>query len=312
MHAQSSPSSPVLAIRFPASFPDSELPDRLAALLDDHDPVAIDEGAVEPDGVAGPPVCWHVYFAAGPTRDRAAAAVAEAFGGAGLTVSAVEIPSEDWAVRSQAAVRAIWVGSLVVAPPWDLPDVPAASRIVIKPSTGFGTGHHATTRLCLRALQALDLAGRVVLDLGAGSGILAIAAVKRGAAGALAVDCDPDALASAAENVDLNDVGDQVTLRLADLATLSAAGLPPADVVLANLTAGVLARHADAIRGTAVPGGTIVVSGVLRDQADGVTAAFEADGVRRLVGRDAEDEWVSLTLRNEGVTDSRGPTGCRP
>ena len=115
----------------------------------------------------------------------------------------------------------------------------------------------------------------------------------------MAQKVDPDALASAAENVDLNQVGSQVTLRHADLAALPEAGPPPADVVAANLTAGVLVRHADIIRGAAVPGGTIVVSGVLRDQADAVVAAFEADGVRRLVCRDVEDEWVALTLRND-------------
>jgi ribosomal protein L11 methyltransferase len=180
-----------------------------------------------------------------------------------------------------------------------VPDVPVTSLVVITPSMGFGTGHHATTRLCLRALQALDVTGRVVLDLGTGSGVLAIAAVRRGAERVAGVDCDADALASARDNVDRNGVGDRVTLHHTDLAGLAGLDLAPAAVVLANLTAGVLVRYADAVRALAAPGGTLVLSGVTTDQAAAVLAAFEADGVRRLVSREREDGWVALVLRND-------------
>ncbi len=278
---------------------DPGLADRLSAVLDDHDPVAIDEGAYAPGAGDVPPVRWVVHFADTAARDRAAASVGRALSTEGLRLASIDVPDEAWAERSQAALPAVRVGDLVIAPPWDVPDAPAASLVVITPSTGFGTGHHATTRLCLRMLQALDVAGRSVLDLGTGSGVLAIAALRRGAARAAGVDCDPDALASARDNIARNGVSDHVTLHRADLADLTDTGLAPADIVLANLTAGVLVRHADAIRALAVPGGTLVLSGVMTDQADAVVAVFEADGVRRLVSRESEDEWVALVLKNE-------------
>lgn len=292
------PASPALDIRFPAPPADPGLADRLAGVLDDHDPLAIDEGECDPDAADAPPVRWVVHFADAGARDRAAAALDRAFAADGLRLSPIDVPDEAWAERSQAALPAVRVGDLVIAPPWDVPDAPAASLVVITPSMGFGTGHHATTRLCLRAIQALDVTGRSVLDVGTGSGVLAIAAVRRGAARAAGIDCDPDALASARDNVARNGVGDRVTLHRADLAELAGTNLAPADLVLANLTAGVLTRHADAIRACAAPGGTIVLSGVMTDQADAVVAAFEADGVPRLVSREAEDEWVALVLRN--------------
>lgn len=292
------PASPALHIRFPAPPADSGLLDRLAAVLDDHDPIAIDEGAWAPDAGDSPPVRWVVHFADAGARDRAAAVVGRAFAADGLRVASIDVPDEAWAERSQAALRAVRIGDLVIAPPWDVPDAPAASVVVITPSMGFGTGHHATTRLCLASLQALDLRGRSVLDLGTGSGVLAIAAVKRGAARAVGLDCDPDALASARDNVAANGVGERVALCRADLAELAGADLAPADVVVANLTAGVLARYADAIRALAAPGGTLVLSGLTADQAGAIAAAFEADGVRRLVSRQTEDEWVALVLAN--------------
>jgi ribosomal protein L11 methyltransferase len=190
-----------------------------------------------------------------------------------------------------------------------VPDAGAARVVIVLPSTGFGTGHHATTRLCLRALQRLDVAGRAVFDLGTGSGVLAIAAVKLGATDVTGVDCDPDAIASARENLRLNGLEGRVALHEADLARLDALPLlHPADVVLANLTAGVLRRSADAIRRRSVPGGTIVVSGVLAGQARAVVAAFEADGVSRLVSREDEEEWTGLVFRNVHGTSTETAT----
>ncbi len=100
---------------------------------------------------------------------------------------------------------------------------------------GFGTGHHATTRLTLKALQDLPLDNHTVLDIGCGSGVLAIAAVKLGARSAVGIDIDPDALDNARENAGLNDMGDRVRFEEGDFREMAIG----ADVVMANLTGGI-------------------------------------------------------------------------
>src|SRR5262249_49339994 len=164
----------------PCPLDPSPLLDRLYALLDDFEPL----GVVELD--AG----IRVFFRNRQQRDAARHAIAEH---AGLDCVPVEVDDEDWARRSQQNLRAVEVGGLIVAPPWDA-STGSLPVITIEPSTGFGTGHHATTRLCLRLMQQLDLRGSRVLDIGTGSGVLALAAWKLGAADIVAIDNDRDAL----------------------------------------------------------------------------------------------------------------------
>jgi ribosomal protein L11 methyltransferase len=204
---------------------------------------------------------WRVFFRRPEERARALAVIGQSF-----EAAPVDVDDEDWARRSQESLRAIKVGELIVAPPWDVP--PSGPAIVIEPSMGFGTAHHATTRLCLRALQHIDLEGRRVLDIGTGSGVLAIAAAKLGAVEVTGVDNDTDALAAARDNIDRNSV--VVELRQADL---QRDRLPTADVVLANLTGALLQRRASDLAALA-RGGVLIVSGFLEEEVDGVRAAL--------------------------------------
>jgi ribosomal protein L11 methyltransferase len=159
---------------------------------------------------------------------------------------------------------------------------------------GFGTGHHATTRLCLRALQAVDLAGRFLLDIGTGSGILAIAAGKLGAARAEGIDYDADAIAAANENLQLNSGVESVEFRVADLAI---ADLPAADVVTANLTGAALIGSAARLLDLVRPGGTLIVSGLLDEERDDVARAFGAGLEPPLVWEQQEDGWAALAMK---------------
>ena len=231
------------------------------------------------------------FFHDDADRDRAATALRASF--PGIDAQPVDVPDEDWAARSQAALRAIRVGNLTVAPPWDAEGVGAGfSRpIVIQPSMGFGTGHHATTRLCLAALQTVDILGCSMLDVGTGSGVLAIAAAVLGAAGALGIDCDGDAIQSARENLLLNPGAGTVSFAVIDLA---AAPLPIADVVTANLTGALLVRSAGRLLDALRPGGTLIVSGILAHERDEVVSAFAPAAI---VWEQEEDGWVGLAVK---------------
>ena len=209
------------------------------------------------------------FFHNADDRDRAAAALGVSF--PALDTRPVDVADEDWAARSQANLRSVRVGALVVSPPWDT----ESGSIVIQPSMGFGTGHHATTRLCLAALQQIDLKGRTVIDVGTGSGVLAIAARRLGASGVLAIDDDADAVAAAEDNVALNHES-RIALEVADL---RASKIGRFDVVIANLTGGLLIASADRLMSFALPGGYLLLSGFTdREAADVTAAAGRADG----------------------------------
>lgn len=265
--------------------PRSPLSDLVSAALMDFDCAAIEECD---------DTYWRVSFRDAAERDRARQELHRIFEGAGLSLASTELPDEDWATRSQQALGPVRVGRIVVTPPWLAPNehLDDALVITILPSMGFGTGHHASTRLCLLALQGLPVADAVVLDVGTGSGILAIAAARLGAERVTALDDDPDALASARENVALNGVEGQVVLRGGDLRSEP---LEPADIVLANLTGALLARAADALLASVRPGGHLVVSGLMMSEEAAVVSALSRNAT--VVKRAAEDEWLALTLR---------------
>ena len=181
--------------------------------------------------------------------------------------------------------------------------LPTPYSLIILPSMGFGTGHHQTTRLCLAAMQRDDvkrgIAGGNVLDVGTGSGILALAGKLLGAARATGIDDDADAIRSAEENLDLNADLKPVAFEIADLRAWLASGLDgasgAADVVTANLTGALLVKSAGLLAGAVRSGGHLIVSGILKSEETLVTEAF----VQRtsLVSITSEDEWICLVLK---------------
>jgi ribosomal protein L11 methyltransferase len=255
--------------------------DLLLATLDDFAPTAVEERES----------VLRVFFAVRENRDAARARLDDQ----GRAAVAVDVDDEDWARRSQQSLRPVTVGRIrvVPAPEASSPhsgDALQPLTIVIEPSMGFGTGHHATTRLCLAALQRTPLAGAFVLDAGTGSGILAIAASRLGATGALGVDCDADAIHSANENLALNPDARGISFAVADLTAMA---LPRADVITANLTGVLLTRAAGVLLGAATPGGTLILCGILAAEEPAVRRAFApADAV----WREQDEEWVGLIL----------------
>ena len=205
------------------------------------------------------------------------------------------VHEEDWAEAWKAHFPVLRVGRrLVIRPTWRRHRrEPDDVILALDPGMAFGTGLHPTTRLCLAALEALADTGRLdgarVLDVGCGSGILAIAAVKLGAADALGVDTDPIAIELTLANARRNRLVRRVHARVGSLPT----GEPPFDAVLANLIAGVLVPLAGALCDELRPGGTLLASGIFIDRENEVRAAFEAAGLVN-EERTAEGEWVAL------------------
>ena len=274
--------------------------DLLLAIVDDFGPTAVEEYDTS----------VRIFFQTPTDRDAAHRALAEHF-----AVTAVEVSDEDWARRSQENLTPITVGRITIVPSPQVPP-PSLARdpssyggpvrraqgatagspqspftLVIVPSMGFGTGHHATTRLCLAALQTIDLGDQVVLDIGTGSGVLAMAAERLGAARATGIDHDADAIQSARENLELNREIRSVSFDLADLAM---ARLPAADVVTANLTGTLLVRSSSAVLAAVRPGGTLILSGLLSHERDEVCTAFLPAAV---VWEGEEDGWVGLAMK---------------
>jgi ribosomal protein L11 methyltransferase len=247
----------------------------LHACLDEFDPVAIQ------DTDSG----WRVFFRTASNRDCARTALAGSFADALLGVRSIEVPDEQWAERSQARLTPICVRNIVVTPPWTTPAADAHTHVVvIQPSMGFGTGHHATTRLCLQLLQEVAVAGSTVIDIGTGSGVLAIAAWKLGAAQVTAIDCDPDAVDSARENIERNHA-------VVDLLTSDLSGYagPPACVVLANLTSAALQRHAAELRRLVLEDGALILSGFAPAELEDIEHAFGVTCARTA----SEAEWCA-------------------
>jgi ribosomal protein L11 methyltransferase len=273
-------------------------PDLLLAIIDGLDVTAIEE---RPDRL-------RVFFPTHTARDAAV----DTLQSHDCIATPVEVDDEDWARRSQESLGPVTVGRITVTTPWtpatsheqpatsdELPATnlrpPASSlqppvTIVIPPSMGFGTGHHATTRLCLAALQALNLSNRSVLDVGTGSGVLAIAAARLGASSAIGIDIDADAIQAARESLELNQEARGVSFEIADVRS---AVISPADIVVANLTGALVVRAAPDLLRLVRPGGILIVSGLLSEER-GALGALEGLQVEH---ERQEDGWLGVVLK---------------
>jgi ribosomal protein L11 methyltransferase len=242
-----------------------------------------------------------------PARDRAAAeqSVAEvsealghlqAFGLRPIADLTTRIVHEaDWAEAWKAHFPVLRIGRRIVIKPTWRRHRAAADDVVLAldPGMAFGTGLHPTTRLCLAALETLadrrTLEGARVLDVGCGSGILAIAAAKLGASSVLGVDTDPIAVEATLANAGRNGLADRIAARQGSLPS----GDAGSDVVLANLIASLLVTLAPLLRDELRIGGTLLASGIFLDREADVRAALEVAGLR-VTARTAEGEWVAL------------------
>jgi ribosomal protein L11 methyltransferase len=249
------------------------------------------EGTPMP-GLAQPPpgrailVAW---FAERADADEAAGAL----GGA-----VAEVADEDWGETWKKGLGPLLVGRVFVRPSWvDAPAPEGAAEVVLDPGMAFGTGTHPTTSLCLAALSELLLArpGAAVLDVGTGSGLLAIAARKLGAGRVAGNDNDPVAVEVARENAVRNAA--EVHLTVEPLAAVRG----PFQIVVANILANTLVELAPEIVAQLAPGGVVLLSGILAPQEEEVRAAYLARGLRPLAGGDRRDgEWSLLALEKPG------------
>jgi len=241
------------------------------------------------------------YFEERTALERELSDALAAFDGA--SVEAAPIPEVDWVARFREGFRPLRAAGFRIVPPWLLPasrargrpSKPSRARIlIIEPGRAFGTGTHETTRLCLRALESLADRAPIdrVLDLGTGTGILAVAAARLGCRRITALDIDPEAIQSARHHARLNAA--EVTLVRGDGARPFVAAA--FDLVLANVTAGLLVANAPEIVRLLAPNGAAVLSGLLQTDLPSVLAAYR--GMGRIDVLD-DGEWAAVVAARQ-------------
>lgn len=201
-----------------------------------------------------------------------------------------------WAGAWQQSFPPMAVGRrLWVKPPWEAADARGRIPVVIEPGRAFGTGHHGSTEGCLSLLDEAiaDTRPERVLDIGTGTGILAVAAVKLGAGLVVALDVDPDAIAAARVNAARNGCAERIDLLMAGPESLR--DVPPFPLVLANLLANTHLALAPHYRRLAAPGGALILGGILEHEDKDVIAALDPAGFA-LRGRLVIEGWSSLFL----------------
>jgi ribosomal protein L11 methyltransferase len=207
------------------------------------------------------------------------------------------LPAEDWTERWARSVKPLRIGSrLVVRPSWEAATLrPGEIEIILDPKQAFGTGHHATTRMLLEWLEQGVRGGESVLDVGTGSGILAMVALKLGAKSALGLDHDPVAIACAKDYAALNGFGDELELRAAALDDPANDEGRRYDLVLANLDRGTILNSVKTFERHLRSGARLLLSGLLAEDRAEVAAAFASVGGLVRMSREQEG-WLALEL----------------
>ena len=218
-----------------------------------------------------------------------------------LLMTLEDVEDADWENNWKQYYKPMEIGErLLVIPQWEEAEPGDRVPLYLDPGLTFGTGSHATTRLCLTALEGLVHGGERVLDLGCGSGILSVAALRLGAGSALAVDIDDKCRTAARENAGLNGIGpERMDILVGNILTDPAAAERIGggwDIVLANIVADVIIALAPRVRGLLNEGGTFLCSGIIEGRGAEVEAALTAAGLT-IRQRREDNSWLAFTCR---------------
>ncbi len=278
----------------PKDWVDICIQERLDAgeLLSRLDDAAV-QGAWEDEGVV------HLYWAEDQWNDEKLVSVQSILAdlvqsNRVIPLSVQRVPSQDWNEAWTRSVKPLRIGRLVIRPSWE-PVVlgPQDIEIVLDPKQAFGTGHHATTRMLLEWLQTDIRGGEHILDVGAGSAILAMAAIKLGAASVIGVEIDSVAVDCAREYVAQNGLNDQIKIVCGTLADLPQERPQTTDLVLANLDRQTVLNLAEELACFALRGGSLMVSGILIEQQTEIVDRLSGLGLA-CVERREEEGWVAM------------------
>ncbi|AHM04221.1 Ribosomal protein L11 methyltransferase [Roseibacterium elongatum DSM 19469] len=278
------------------TLPGKDKAEALGLALEDIMPEPTGVGVFELEDGSG---LWEVgaYFTESPD-EVALALLAAAHGAQPFAVS--ELPETDWVAHVRRELHPVAAGRFYLHGSHDADTVPAtATPLLIEAAMAFGTGHHGTTKGCLEAYDALLSQGVVpenAVDIGCGTAVLAIAAAKTSPNPVLASDIDPVSVEVALANAAANGVAGRVRcVEAAGFDHPDLAAKAPFDLVFANILKGPLIDLAPAMAAHVAPGGHVILSGILNEQADEVIAAYAAQNMRVLT-RSEIGEWTTLTL----------------
>jgi len=253
------------------------------------------QGAWEDEGVV------HLYWAADQWNGERLASVravlaALASSNSEIPLSVTHVPGQDWNAAWARSVKPLRIGRLIIRPSWEPVGLdPREIEIILDPKQAFGTGHHATTRMLLEWLQEDIHGGEQILDVGTGSAILAMAAVRLGAKAALGVEIDEVAVDCARDYIEQNGLAGRIDLLCGTLADVAVGKWPTPDLVLANLDRQTVLGLADDLASDTWRGARIMVSGILVEQQAEIVDRFSSLGLACVESREAEG-WVAMKL----------------